>query len=67
MLIETINALNLEAVAAYFVADVTHTVARALRDVAADGRARGFDDAQVVFLNPDQRATRDRGLGREVR
>jgi O-antigen chain-terminating methyltransferase len=55
MLIETINALNLEAVAAYFVADVTHTWPGHPETLRLMAEHAGFDDAQVVFLNPDQR------------
>ena len=55
MLIETINALNLEAVAAYFVADVTHTWPGHPETLGLMAEHAGFVDVQVVFLNPDQR------------
>ena len=57
MLIETINALNLEAVAAYFVADVTHTWPGHSGDVAADGRARRV--RRCAGRLPEPRPTRN--------
>ena len=55
MLVETINGLNLEAVAAYFVADVTHTWPGHPETLRLMAEHVGFADVQVLFLNPDQR------------
>ena len=55
MLIETINGLNPDAVAAYFVADVTHTWPGHPETLRLMAEHVGFDDVEVVFLNPDGR------------
>lgn len=55
MLVETINGLNPEAVAAYFVADVTHTWPGHPETLRLMAEHVGFVDVRVVFLNPDER------------
>ena len=55
MLIETINGLNPEAVASYFVADVTHTWPGHPETLRLMAEYAGFERVEVVFLNPDQR------------
>jgi SAM-dependent methyltransferase len=55
LLVETINGLNPEAVAAYFVADVTHTWPGHPETLRLMAEHAGFVDVDVVFLNPDQR------------
>ena len=55
MLIETINGLNPEAMAAYFVADVTHTWPGHPETLRLMAEHAGFADVEVVFMNPDHR------------
>jgi O-antigen chain-terminating methyltransferase len=55
LLIETINGLNPEAVAASFIADVTHTWPGHPETLRLMAEHAGFADVEVVFLNPDQR------------
>lgn len=55
MLVETINGLNPDAVAAYFVADVTHTWPGHPETLRLMAEHAGFAAVEVVFLNPDHR------------
>ncbi|CAN5772389.1 hypothetical protein BH18ACT17_BH18ACT17_00800 [soil metagenome] len=55
MLVETINGLNPDAVAAYFVADVTHTWPGHPETLRLMAEHAGFAAVDVVFLNPDAR------------
>ena len=55
MLIETINGLNPDAVASYFVADVTHTWPGHPETLRLMAEHAGFRDVEVVFLNEDHR------------
>lgn len=55
VLIETINGLNPEAVAASFFADVTHTWPGHPETLRLMAEHSGFTDVEVVFLNPDSR------------
>ena len=55
MLIETINGLNPEAMAAYFVADVTHTWPGHPETLRLMAEHAGFAGVEVVFMNPDHR------------
>lgn len=55
VLIETINGLNPEAVAASFFADVTHTWPGHPETLRLMAEHTGFTDVEVVFLNPDPR------------
>lgn len=57
LLIETINGLNPEAVAAYFVADVTHTWPGHPETLRLMAEHAGFAHVEIVFLNPDQRGS----------
>ena len=57
MLIETINGLNPEAVAAYFVADVTHTWPGHPETLRLMAEHAGFERVEVVFLNEDHRGS----------
>lgn len=54
-LVETINGLNPEAVAAYFTADVTHTWPGHPETLKLMAEYSGFDRAEVDFINPDHR------------
>jgi SAM-dependent methyltransferase len=53
LLMETINGLNPEAVAASFIADVTHTWPGHPETLRLMAEHTGFTDVEVVFLNPD--------------
>jgi hypothetical protein len=55
LLIETINGLNPEAVAASFIADVTHTWPGHPETLRLMAEHAGFADVEVVFINPDER------------
>lgn len=55
MLIETINGLNPDALASYFVADVTHTWPGHPETLRLMAEHAGFSDVDVVFLNQDHR------------
>ena len=57
MLIETINGLNPEAVASYFVADVTHTWPGHPETLRLMAEHAGFRSVEVVFLNEDHRGS----------
>jgi SAM-dependent methyltransferase len=57
MLIETINGLNPEAVASYFVADVTHTWPGHPETLRLMAEHAGFQSVEVVFLNDDHRGS----------
>lgn len=57
MLIETINGLNPEAVAAYFVADVTHTWPGHPETLRLMAEHVGFENVEVAFLNEDHRGS----------
>ncbi len=57
MLIETINGLNPEAVASYFVADVTHTWPGHPETLRLMAEHAGFDRVEIVFLNEDHRGS----------
>ena len=57
MLIETINGLNPEAVAAYFTADVTHTWPGHPETLRLMAEHAGFESVEVVFLNEDHRGS----------
>ena len=54
MLIETINGLNPSAVSRYFLADVTHTWPGHPETIALMAKHAGFEEVEIVFLNPDQ-------------
>jgi SAM-dependent methyltransferase len=54
-LVETINGLNPQALAAYFIADVTHTWPGHPQTLALMAEHAGFARIDVVFLNPDER------------
>ncbi|HEX4942053.1 MAG TPA: class I SAM-dependent methyltransferase [Actinomycetota bacterium] len=54
-LLETINGQNPEAVADYFVADVTHTWPGHPETLRVMAEHAGFDDVQVFFLHEDHR------------
>ncbi|HEY6566901.1 MAG TPA: methyltransferase domain-containing protein [Actinomycetota bacterium] len=55
LLVETINALNPEALTAYFLADVTHTWPGHPDTLSLMAEHVGFDEVEVVFMNPDER------------
>ena len=57
MLIETINGLNPEAVAAYFVADVTHTWPGHPETLRLMAEHAGFESVEIVFINEDHRGS----------
>lgn len=57
MLIETINGLNPDAVASYFVADVTHTWPGHPETLRLMAEHTGFQSVEVVFLNEDHRGS----------
>jgi SAM-dependent methyltransferase len=54
-LVETINALNPEALARYFLADVTHTWPGHPETLRLMAEQAGFTSVEVVYLNPDDR------------
>jgi SAM-dependent methyltransferase len=55
LLLETINGQNPEAIADYFVADVTHTWPGHPETLRLMAEHAGFDDVQVRFLHEDHR------------
>ncbi len=55
LLVETINGLNPEALAAYFVADVTHSWPGHPETLSLMAEHAGFERTEVMFLNPDHR------------
>lgn len=52
-LLETINGLNPQALAAYFIADVTHTWPGHPATLALMAEHAGFASVEVAFCNPD--------------
>lgn len=55
LLLETINGQNPDAVADYFVADVTHTWPGHPETLRLMAQHAGFDDVEVFFLHEDHR------------
>jgi cyclopropane fatty-acyl-phospholipid synthase-like methyltransferase len=55
LLVETINPLNLEALSASFFADVTHTWPTHPEVARLMALHTGFDRAEILFVNEDQR------------
>ncbi len=61
LLLETINALNVESVARYFLADVTHTWPGHPETLRLMAEHAGFERVEIVYLNVD-----DRGNAQDV-
>lgn len=55
LLIETINPLNLEALSAYFFADVSHTWPAHPETLRLMAEQAGFGKTEVLFINQDHR------------
>ena len=55
LLLETINGQNADAVADYFVADVTHTWPGHPETLKLMAEHAGFEQVEVRFVNPDHR------------
>jgi SAM-dependent methyltransferase len=55
LLLETINGLNPRAVAAYFIADITHTWPGHPETLSLMAEHVGFSRTEIAFMNPDER------------